>query len=107
MPTTPDAHPVVPWLTPPRRAWLYRLTSAAVPLLAFYGLVAELAVPLWLAFAGAMIGTGTAALHTPTETVSIEDRLRDHDRGAVSWSTVFLGIIAIVLVLWALGEVPR
>lgn len=67
MPTTPEAHPVVPWLTPPRRAWLYRVTGAAVPLLAFYGYLAEQAVPLWLAFAGSVIGTGTAALHTPTD----------------------------------------
>lgn len=29
------------------------------------------------------------------------------DQGAVSWGTVALLVIAAVLVLWALGEVPR
>ena len=29
------------------------------------------------------------------------------DRGAVAWGTVALVIIAIVVVLWAIGEVPR
>ncbi len=67
MSTVPDAHPVLPWLTPVRRAWLYRVTGAAAPLLAFYGVVSEQAVPLWLAFAGSLIGSSVAALHTPTE----------------------------------------
>lgn len=66
MPEIPDAHPVFPWLTPPRRAWIYRCSVAAVPLLAFYGLLADQAAGLWVGFAAALIGTGTAALHTPT-----------------------------------------
>lgn len=65
MPDTPDDHPVIPWLTPARRHWLYMVTAAAGPLMSFYGLVSELALPLWLGLAASVLGTGTAALHTP------------------------------------------
>lgn len=62
-----DRHPVVPWLTAPRRAWLYRVMGAAAPLSVLYGVVSETAAPLWLGFGGALLSTGTAALHTPTK----------------------------------------
>lgn len=102
MTTNPDAHPIAPWLTPERRAWLYRLVVTALPLLVLYGYLSEQEAPLWLAFAGAMIGSSTAALHTPTRIVQ-----EPADDGAVAWATVALVIIAIVVLLWALGEVPR
>ena len=62
-----DPHPVVPWLTAPRRAWLYRVIAAAAPLSVVYGVVSETAAPLWLGFGAALLSTGTAALHTPTK----------------------------------------
>jgi len=66
MPDTPDAHPVVPWLTPPRRAWLYRLVLAALAILVAYGVVADQEAAVWAAVVAAFLGSGTAALHTPT-----------------------------------------
>lgn len=66
MHTTPDAHPVVPWLTPPRRAWLYRVVVALVALAVIYGVVSGEEAAAWIAAAAAVIGSGTAAMHTPT-----------------------------------------
>lgn len=63
---TPDAHPIVPWLTPVRRAWLYRVVVTVVPLLVGYGALSGQQAASWLALAAAAIGSGTAALHTPT-----------------------------------------
>ncbi len=63
----PDPHPLLPWLTAPRRAWLYRVTAAAAPLATVYGLVSEQAAGLWVGFGAALLSTGTAALHTPRE----------------------------------------
>lgn len=60
-------HPVFPWLTAQRRAWLYRTMASAAPLLVLYGVVSETAVPLWLGFGGTLVSTGTAALHTPSQ----------------------------------------
>lgn len=56
------------WLTPARRAWLYRLLTVVVPVLIAYGVVDGAQAALWVALAGAVLGTGTAALHTPTKT---------------------------------------
>lgn len=93
---TPDPHPVLPWLTPARRRWIYLLAAAAVPLLAFYGLVADAAIPLWIAFGGAFLSTGTAALHTP-------GRHDDHDSGATTLELALgLAIATFILVLGAL-----
>lgn len=64
-PTIPDPHPVVPWLTPHRRAWLYRVALAVLPLLVLYGIAAEEEVAVWAGFIAAVLSTGTAALHTP------------------------------------------
>jgi len=47
------------------RAYLYRVLTAAAPLAAAYGLVAEQELPLWLALAAAVLGNGVAAVHTP------------------------------------------
>lgn len=66
MPTTPDPHPIVPWLTPARRAWLYRVVVAAAPLAVLYGVATETEAALWVGLALTLIGTGTAAAHTPT-----------------------------------------
>ena len=53
----------------PVRAWLYRIGAAVVPLLVFYGVLAEDAAALWLGVLGAVLGFGQAtlaAVHTPT-----------------------------------------
>ena len=57
----------LPWLTPARRKWLYVVLTAAVPLLITYGVLTETTAPLWLSLAAAVLGTGTAAAHTPQE----------------------------------------
>ncbi len=46
------------------RAWIYRVITAALPLLTFYGVVADEVVPLYLALAAAVLGTGLAARNT-------------------------------------------
>lgn len=61
-------HPVFPWLTAPRRAWLYRVVVAVAPLAVLYGVLDDQAAALWLGVAATVLGTGTAALHTPTGT---------------------------------------
>lgn len=52
-------------MTAEKRAWLYRILTAAGLLAAFYGLVSEEALPLWLGLASTTLGTGTAAAYTP------------------------------------------
>ena len=50
------------------RARIYLGIVGTVPLLTFYGLVAEQAAPLWIGAAAAWLGTGLAALNTsPTK----------------------------------------
>ena len=46
------------------RAWVYRVITAALPLLTAYGVVADEVVPLYLALAAAVLGTGMAARNT-------------------------------------------
>lgn len=94
---TPDAHPLLPWLTPERRAWLYRLVSAAMPLLVLYGVAAEHDVAVWLGVAAAFLGTGTAALHTPTRIVQ-EDA--DDGQSAV---TVLVIVVLVLVILKLIG----
>ena len=59
MPPDNDPHPVIPWLTAPRRRWLYGILTAANPLLIVSGIASESTAPLWVALA-------VAAAHTPT-----------------------------------------
>lgn len=47
------------------RSYLYRVLSALAPILVVLGKVTESDVPLYLALASAVLGTGTAAYHTP------------------------------------------
>jgi hypothetical protein len=60
-------HPIIPFLTYKRRAWLYRVTSPVSALLMSYGIVDSNTAALWTALAFAVIGNGTAALNTPTK----------------------------------------
>lgn len=46
------------------RAWIYRVVTAALPLLTAYGVIAESKVPLIVALAAAVLGTGMAAANT-------------------------------------------
>jgi hypothetical protein len=48
------------------RAWLYRISTAVIPLLAGYAIIEESAVPGWLALAAAVFNTGLASLNTST-----------------------------------------
>lgn len=53
-------------LTPAVRQWLYGIITAAVPILIAYGVVESADAALWVALAAAVLGTGTAVLHTNT-----------------------------------------
>lgn len=67
-PTTPpeaEPHPVLPWLTTPRRAWLYRVLLASGALAVLYGLASGEEVALWLGLAVALSNV-TPAANTPT-----------------------------------------
>jgi hypothetical protein len=47
---------------PKFRQWLYTVITIAVPILVSYGVVDANQVPLWLALAAAVLGTGTATI---------------------------------------------
>lgn len=59
-------HPVFPWLNAARRAWLYRVVVAVVSLVGAYGVVDGSRAGVLVALVAAVLGTGTAAAHTPT-----------------------------------------
>jgi hypothetical protein len=63
--TMTDPHPILPWLTPPRRAYLYRVALASVPLLVLTGWMTNEAALYLVGFIAATLGTGTAAIYTP------------------------------------------
>ncbi len=46
------------------RAWVYRVVTAALPLLTAYGVVTEEKVPLIVALVAAVLSTGMAARNT-------------------------------------------
>lgn len=53
-----------------KRAWLYRISVALVPLLVAYGLINNSASALWVGLVGALLGTansGLASIHTSTK----------------------------------------
>lgn len=50
----------------PTRAWIYRVLVAVVPLLIVYGAIDESVAPLWIGFAGAVLGLGLATANTTT-----------------------------------------
>ncbi len=49
------------------RAWIYRVLTAIVPLLIAQGAIEGQTASLWLALAGAVLGTGLASLNTSTK----------------------------------------
>lgn len=60
-------------MTVEKRAWLYRIVTAAGLLAAGYGLVSDTELPLWLGLAGALLGTGTATAYTPRHRAVADD----------------------------------
>lgn len=46
------------------RAWIYRVTTAVLPLLTAYGVIADEKVPLIIALIAAVLNTGMAARNT-------------------------------------------
>lgn len=62
--TAPKEHKHMP--SEAVRAWIYRVLTAAVPIVTAYGIVNEQQASLWLGLAGAVLGTGLAALNTST-----------------------------------------
>lgn len=56
---------LVSWFTPRVRSWLYLVLTAVIPLLIAYGIVDDHTAPLWVALVAAILGQGTAWLHTP------------------------------------------
>lgn len=63
-----DVHPVFPWLTAPRRAWLYRVATATSLAAGGYGVVDSNKAALIVGVVAAFLGVGTATVHTPTAT---------------------------------------
>lgn len=55
------------WFTPGRRAWLYRLTTAAGGAALVYGVVDSNELASLVGLATALFGTGTAAANTSTK----------------------------------------
>ena len=52
-------------IPPHVRDWLYPVAVAVIALLGGYGLVTEEMLPLWVALAAALLGTGTATVYRP------------------------------------------
>jgi hypothetical protein len=51
------------------RGWLYRVSTAVIPLLVIYGIIEESAVAGWVALAAAVFNTGLASLNTSVKTL--------------------------------------
>lgn len=54
-------------MTERTRAYIYRVLTAAAPLLTAYGITTEADLALWLALAGTILGVGLAAANTSTD----------------------------------------
>jgi hypothetical protein len=53
-----------------RRAYIYRVLLAAIPLLAGYGVIDDNKVALFVAFVTALFGTGLAVKNTSTKSTN-------------------------------------
>ena len=49
------------------RAWVYRVLTAAVPLVAAYGIIDGRTAALWVSLIAAILGTSLAAYNTSTK----------------------------------------
>lgn len=63
-------------IPPAVRDRLYPIALAVIALLGGYGLLADAVVPLWIALAAAILGTGTATAYRPAKTL---DKPRRHE----------------------------
>lgn len=76
---TPD---IFSWFTPRIRAWFYGILTAVIPLLIAYGVLDAQQAPLWVAFAAAILGQGSAWLHTPSPSTTANSEGEDPTLGA-------------------------
>jgi hypothetical protein len=49
------------------RAYIYRVLTAAVPLITAYGIIDQRTGALWLGVIGALLGIGLASMNTSTK----------------------------------------
>jgi hypothetical protein len=49
------------------RAYIYRVLTAAVPLVTAYGIIDQRTAALWLGVIGALLGIGLASMNTSTK----------------------------------------
>ena len=49
------------------RAWIYRVLTAAVPIITAYGIIDGRTAALWLGLVAAILGTSLAAYNTSTK----------------------------------------
>jgi hypothetical protein len=49
------------------RAWIYRVLTAAVPLVTAYGIIDQRTAALWVGVIGALLGIGLASMNTSTK----------------------------------------
>lgn len=56
------------------RAYIYRISVAALPVLVAYGVLAENQVAMWLGLAGAVLGVGTNALASANTSTKSDER---------------------------------
>lgn len=61
-------------IPPAVRDRLYPISLAVIALLGGYGLLAEQTIPLWIALAAAVLGTGTATAYRPSKTLGSKRR---------------------------------
>jgi len=83
----------------PTRAWLYRISTAVIPLLAVYGILEESAVAGWIALAAAVFNTGMASVNTTTKQLPPPDPARDQGYGTYDVLILVVVVVAVVLVL--------
>ncbi len=101
--------------------------AAALTGVATWGITAQpdgISGAEWWGLFGVLVGAALVWLVPNETTVDVAARIEPHiprlgiepddipttgspERGAVSWGTVALVVMAVVLVLWAIGEVPR
>jgi len=63
-PAEPDEHPVFPWLTRPRRVWLYGIVGTVEPLLIAQGITQDNTGSLWAAVILSVLSTGIVIPNT-------------------------------------------
>ena len=77
-------------MTESTRAYIYRVLTAAVPILVAYGAIAEADVAMWLGLVGAVLGAGGHALASANSETKKSKAHWDHDDhvAAVAYAAV-------------------